>query len=174
MTGPQKLLACISSVVLVITGACAPLAQQLRASPDLRIDAGSLKGVRSLVIDEAALAGLHRGVLRTADREYEGTPLHAVIGLSGVWDRAGGCGVGLRDYVVVEGSGGFRALFSLTDLDPRMSEPAASGREIMLANRCNGAPLREGEGPWRLIVPDDLKRTRWVSGVTAIWLRTDR
>ncbi|GAA4183083.1 molybdopterin-binding oxidoreductase [Streptosporangium oxazolinicum] len=64
----------------------------------------------------------------------------------------------LRFFVAATGSDGYRAIVSLSELDP-----AFSGKKVLLAVSQDGASL-DAEGP-RLVVPGDVKGGRYVSGV---------
>jgi hypothetical protein len=46
--------------------------------------------------------------------------------------------------------------------------PAFSDRVILLADRRDGKPLDNREGPLRLIVPGDKRHARWIRGVTTL------
>lgn len=67
------------------------------------------------------------------------------------------------EYVLVEGADGYRALFSKAELDPAFAES-----QVLLADRHDGQALPAGDGPWRLIVPADRIRSRWVKQAKAI------
>ena len=64
-------------------------------------------------------------------------------------------------YVVVDASDGYRAVFSLAELDP-----AYTDRTVLIADMRNGAPLGLREGPLQLIVPGEKRDARWVRQVT--------
>ena len=42
---------------------------------------------------------------------------------------------------------------------------------VLLADRKDGKPLLGGEGPYRLVVPDDKRPLRWVKQVARISVR---
>jgi hypothetical protein len=65
--------------------------------------------------------------------------------------------------LVVEAADGYRASFSLGEVDPELT-----GRTVLLADLRNGAPLEGDLGPLRLVVPDDRRPARWVRQVTAV------
>jgi hypothetical protein len=72
-------------------------------------------------------------------------------------------GPGLRLVVAVDAADGYRAVFSLAEIDPAFRD-----RQIVLAIRKNSQPLDASEGPFRLIVVDESRPARWVRQVTAI------
>ena len=65
-------------------------------------------------------------------------------------------------YVVATGSDGYKAVFSMGELDADFgAEPD------MIAFEDNGAPLT-GNGFARIVVPDDVKAGRWVSNLVSL------
>ena len=115
------------------------------------------------VLGEADLAGLPRETVKLGAKAYEGPVLSYVL-------RAGGMPVGaklhgdpLRAFVVVQGRDGFKAVYSLAELDRDFHDDV-----VILADRVDGAPLPEKEGPWRLVSGGDKKAWRSVYGVGRI------
>jgi hypothetical protein len=74
---------------------------------------------------------------------------------------------GIREIVtmtvVIEAADGHRAVFSLAELCPDFFD-----RVTLLADTKNKQPLPPGEGPFRIIVPGDKLRGRWVCQVKAV------
>lgn len=66
-------------------------------------------------------------------------------------------------YLRVTGADGQNAVIALVEIDPSFSNRSA----ILMARR-NGKPLDAVEGPWRLVLPEDLRHARWIRGVVAI------
>jgi DMSO/TMAO reductase YedYZ molybdopterin-dependent catalytic subunit len=62
----------------------------------------------------------------------------------------------LATYVIAEARDGYRAIFSLAELDPDFGN-----RKVLVADRADGRPLAQA-GPVRLIVPDERRRGRSV------------
>jgi hypothetical protein len=62
----------------------------------------------------------------------------------------------LVTYVIAEATDGYRALFSLAELDPDFGN-----RTVLVADRADGQTLAPAE-PVRLIVPDERRRGRSV------------
>jgi DMSO/TMAO reductase YedYZ molybdopterin-dependent catalytic subunit len=97
---------------------------------------------------------------------YSGVPLATILEkqAKGVETMAG-----LRNLsdavVLVRGSDGYQAAVSAVavGMDPK-------GERYFLAVARDGKPLGEGQGPARLIVPDDPKHVRWVKNVVTIRL----
>jgi hypothetical protein len=76
-------------------------------------------------------------------------------------------GPALADRVVVGAGDGYRVVLGLAETDPGV-RPG----KILLADRCEGAPLPTNEGPFRLVVEGDLRPVRSVRMVTAISVET--
>jgi hypothetical protein len=72
-------------------------------------------------------------------------------------------GKNLALYVRVSAADGYRAVFSLAELDSGMRDAVP----IVTAS-CNGGPLEAKDGPFRLVVPGEKRPARWVRQVTAI------
>lgn len=115
------------------------------------------------VLTQTDLAGLPRESVKLGDKTYEGPILAYVL-------RAGGMPVGaklhgdpLRAYAVVSGKDGFKALYSLAELDRDYHAGT-----VILADKVDGAPLAGKETPWRLVLSEDKKAWRSVYGVTKI------
>lgn len=102
-----------------------------------------------------------------AQTRYEGPRLADVLVRAGTKLGAEPAGGGIIRYVAASSPDGFRAVFSLAEIDPDYAE-----REVILAMRRNDAPLIADEGPFRLVVPGDKRRTRWVRQVDTLAVLT--
>lgn len=114
-------------------------------------------------VSSADIAGLPRESVKVGEKSYEGPVLSYVL-------RAGGLPVGaklhgdpLRGFVVVTGKDGFKAVYSLAELDRDFHAGT-----VILADKVDGAPLGDKEAPWRLVLAADKKAWRSVYGVTRI------
>jgi DMSO/TMAO reductase YedYZ molybdopterin-dependent catalytic subunit len=126
-------------------------------------------------IDASELHKLPRVEALTADPHdpgkeiiYSGTPLVEVLKAGGLLldsDMAG-----IRETVtitvLVEATDGYRAVFSLAELDSELTD-----RVILLADTKDGQPLPPREWPFRIIVPGEKRPARWVRQVTAVTVR---
>jgi len=56
-----------------------------------------------------------------------------------------------------------RLCFPLAELDPDFSD-----RQIILADKRDGKPLDDKQGPWRIVAPGDKRPARWIRQVPAI------
>lgn len=72
-------------------------------------------------------------------------------------------GTQLAKVVVVSARDGYRAAYSLAELDPTLGN-----RTVVLTQRCNGIALDNEDGPWRLVAPQESRPARWVRQVESI------
>jgi DMSO/TMAO reductase YedYZ molybdopterin-dependent catalytic subunit len=73
------------------------------------------------------------------------------------------CGNAANTCVVVRAADNYRVVFSFAEIDPEFTE-----RKVVLADRRDGKPLSESQGPLRLVVPDEKVHARWVRQVRAL------
>lgn len=95
--------------------------------------------------------------------EYEGVELDALLNAEGVKLGKELRGPRIASYLLVEANDGYQVVLAIAEADP-----ATSGRTALLADKKNGLPLPETEGPWRLILPDDKRPVRWIRMVKRI------
>ena len=57
-------------------------------------------------------------------------------------------------------------VFTLPELDSLFTD-----KVVLLADRRNGKPLSEKEGPVRIVVPDEKRQARWIRQVKSIAAR---
>ena len=112
-----------------------------------------------LKLSAADLAKLpHRSLRAKAhdgkEAAFDGIELGDVLKLAGVKFGEQLRGKDLALFLVVGASDGYRAVFALPELDHAFTD-----RIIILADRRDGKPLAEKEGPLRIVVPDE-KRYR--------------
>ena len=104
-------------------------------------------------------ARAHDGV----ESNYEGVPLIEILSRAGVPTGGELRGKALTLYLAVEAADGYRAIFALPELDPGFTD-----RVILLADRRDGRPLSDREGPLQVIVPGEKKHARWVRQVVRL------
>lgn len=95
--------------------------------------------------------------------DFDGVPLIEILRAAGAPTGETLRGPALALYVRITAADGYRAVFALAELDP-----STGARDAILADRKDGKPLDEKEGPLRVIVPGDKRPARWVRQVTAI------
>lgn len=123
---------------------------------------------REVNVNAAEIAGMPHVTVRGPRRDgavYGGVPLVALLERVGAPLGVALRGAALRVVVVVRASDGYAATLSLAEI-----EPGARGTQVILADRRGAEPLDAGEGPFRLVVEGDLRRSRSVFRVSRIEL----
>lgn len=165
------------SFSLVLGAGPAPLAagQEPKSKAPASRAAGALKvetaAGKEIVLSPDALAKLPRQSVRVKDRRanpatYEGVALGDVLRSAGVTLGKDLRGPRLANCLLVEAGDGYRVVFALPEVDPDMT-----GKVVLLADRKDGKPLNAEEGPFRVVVPDEKRNTRWVKQVSRISVR---
>ncbi|MBV9885206.1 MAG: molybdopterin-dependent oxidoreductase [Acidobacteria bacterium] len=95
--------------------------------------------------------------------QYDGVPISTVLGKAGVPQGSALRGKSMALMVVAEGSDGYRAAFSLAELDEDFA-----GEAVLIVDSVDGQPLGADQGPLRLIVPGDKRQGRWVRVLKSI------
>lgn len=89
--------------------------------------------------------------------------LYDVLQKAGVTLGATLRGQNLTKYVLAEAADGYHVVFALVELDKEFTD-----KQIILADKVDGAPLPATEGPYRIIVPDEKKAARSIRQLTAL------
>jgi hypothetical protein len=122
---------------------------------------------KTLVITPQVLDGLARGeavlINHGAPHTYEGVMLTELLRLVGAPTGARLHAEADRDYLVVTGGDGFRAIYSLAETDRSVQK-----HNVILADHMDGAPVDAHDAPFRLVVDGDQKPARSVYAVTKI------
>lgn len=125
---------------------------------------------KTLVLTRSLLAGLDRAeatmIIHSAPHTYEGVRLTEILRLVDAPTGARLHAEADRDYLVVTGGDGFRAIFSLAETDGSVQR-----HPVVLADRMDGAPLIAHDAPFRLVVDGDQKPARSVFAVSRIEVR---
>jgi len=122
---------------------------------------------KRIVVTPKLLDGLDRAeatmINHGASHTYEGVRLTELMRLVDAPTGARIHADADRDYLVVTGADGFRAVLSLAETD-RSVQPHA----VILADKMDGAPLTSHDAPYRVVVDGDQKPARSVYAVTSI------
>jgi DMSO/TMAO reductase YedYZ molybdopterin-dependent catalytic subunit len=122
---------------------------------------------KTLVVTPAVLADLDRAeatmINHSTPHTYEGVRLTELLRLVGAPTGARIHADADRDYLVVTGGDGFRAVFSLAETDSSVQH-----RAVILADKMDGAPLLAHDAPYRIVVDGDQKPARSVYAITRI------
>jgi hypothetical protein len=123
-------------------------------------------------LSPASLAGLTRTTARVEvhgtkeQTQYEGVSLGDLARKLGAPAGEAIRGAKLSIVLIIKAADGYQAVFALPELDPLFSK-----KVVLLADRRDGGPLSDKEGPYRLVVPDEARQARWVRQVISIELR---
>lgn len=141
---------------LLLLGFSLPLLAQPVASIEI---SGNVKPPRTLSAED--LLKMPRATLRLPgggnELVYEGVWLHEVLKAAGVAQGERLRGKALTTYVLAEAKDGYQVLFSLAELDPSYVD-----NQVLLADKLDGKPLDEDQGPFRLVVPKDKPGARGI------------
>jgi len=97
------------------------------------------------------------------EHEFKGVPLIEVLEKAGVTTGSKLRGENLAKYVLIKAADGYEVIYSLPEIDPEFTDQI-----IILATQKDGQPLPAGEGPFRIITPNDKKQARWIREVRSI------
>lgn len=100
------------------------------------------------------------------EHQYAGIPVVDLLKQAGATVGAELRGENLTKYVIVKAIDGYEVLFALPELDAEFAS-----RSIILADSVDGAPLKPGVGPYRIVVPGEKKPARWIREVKSIEVR---
>ncbi len=146
---------------------CAPAIVCAQASPAVALRVtGDVPN--HLELSAADIAAFQRQTIRVADEK--GTPAeYGGVAVAEILEKAGAPlgkdmkGPNMAVGLVARAPDGYHVLFSMAEFDPAFSD-----RVILLADRRDGKPLDNREGPLRIIVPGDKRHARWIRGVTTL------
>ena len=139
-------------------------AREAAGAPGVDIGGEGIKATHLALADLAKLP--HASVHASAhgdDADWDGVPLIELLKSAGAPSGETLRGPALALYVRVRAADGYRAVFALGEIDP-----SVGGETAILADRKNGKPIDDQEGPLRMIVPGDKRPARWVRQVVAI------
>ena len=118
-------------------------------------------------LDAATLSALPRHTVEARAHDQalhcEGVELAALLRKAGSMPADPLRGKQLAHYVRVEARDGYRAVFSLAELDATLGNA-----KVFLVDRCEGKALDDKSGPLRLIAPGESRPARWVRQVQSI------
>ncbi len=129
---------------------------------------------QTITVTAKTLDGLPRVKAEAKEHEnpaaiYEGVTLGAILERAGVPRGEKLRGPGLRAIVVITATDGYKVAFTVTETDPAFND-----RLIILADKKDGKPLPEKEGPFRIVIPAEKRPARWIRNVKAIEVKTAR
>lgn len=126
----------------------------------------------TITVSSETLTGLPHVKAEAKEHEnptatYEGVTLGSILERAGIPRGEKLRGSALRAIVVVTATDGYQVVFTLAETDPAFTD-----RLIILADKKDGKPLPEKEGPYRIIVPTEKRPARWIRNVKTIAIKT--
>ena len=88
---------------------------------------------------------------------YEGGPLDELLKAVGAPIGEKLRGANMASYVLAEAKDGYRLVFALAELDSAFTDS-----KVLIAYAANGKPLPDGQGPLRIVVPQEQRPARWI------------
>ena len=160
----MRLVFAVIATAVWATAGCA-LAQSVQCSAAVQIRGPSgqtrvvsLSDLASIPRETASLVVEHGPA-----KHYQGVPLTLLLQSVGAPVGKDLRGPALADFVLVSAADGYRVVLALAETDPGLSP-----RKVLLADSADGAPLPPSEGPFRLVIEDDLRPARSARMVTTI------
>ena len=135
------------------------------------VPAGPLKvvfGDKSAQWTPSALAALpHTSITvfnihAKVNQTYSGVPLIDLLIPLGV--PAKPHGKDLRLYLVAEGADGYKAVYSVAEVNPDLHDAT-----VIVADSLDGKPIGDS-GPLLLVATGDKRPARWVRNLVAVWV----
>lgn len=162
----------IACAIVALAIGCAPaVAAQSGDSLVVRLELPGKNATRSTFFPDE-LKSLPRDEATVDDhgqeRRCSGVQLSVILEKSGLsMDRVRGELVSY--YVLVNARDDYRAVFSLAEVAPDLSNG-----KVLLVDTCDGSPLSPSHGPLRIIATGDSRPTRWVRQVATLIVRSAR
>jgi len=97
------------------------------------------------------------------EHTFKGVRLFDILDSAGVTLGKQLRGENLAKYILLKALDGYEVIFALPEVDPEFTD-----QTILMAYEVDGKLLPKGEGPFRLIVPNDKKHARWIREISAI------
>ena len=155
-------------LVLFASAVAEPLAAQDVKDVLLTMSREGQASVRLTTVDFAKLKRLQ---VKATDHEqnvatFEGVLLRDALQPLGLPFGKDLRGKALTIYLLIEAQDGYQVVFTLPELDALFTD-----KVVLLADRRDGKPLSEKEGPLRIVVPDEKRQARWIRQVKSITAR---
>jgi DMSO/TMAO reductase YedYZ molybdopterin-dependent catalytic subunit len=124
--------------------------------------------LKPLKLTQEELLKMKQTEVKAKDRDdkehtFKGVRLVDILDSAGVTLGKDLRGENLTKYVLVKAVDGYEVIFSLPEVDPEFT-----GQTIILAYQVDGNPLPKGEGPFRIVAPNDKRPARWIRELSSI------
>ena len=138
---------------------------QTANKPFFTVEGEVLKPLKLTLED---LSNLKQTEVKAKDRDgkehtFKGVRLVDILDSAGVTLGKELRGENLTKYILIKAVDGYEVIFSLPEVDPEFT-----GQTIILAYQVDGNPLPKGEGPFRIVAPNDKKPARWIRELSMI------
>lgn len=148
--------------------ACAPV---LAAAQSVPSTVTLKNGAKTEIVDKAALAAMpHVTVsmpMHGTPHTFEGVPLTLLLQRVGAPVGEALHGEELARVVVARARDGYTVALALAETDASMRKDA-----VILADRMDGAPIPDADGPYRLVVATDLRPARSAKMVESLEIKS--
>lgn len=126
---------------------------------------------KTMTVSAAELGKLARKEVAGKDHDgkeskYSGVEIREILQLAGVKFGKDLRGKGIAQYLLVEAADGYKAVYSLTELDPDFTD-----KVVILADQQDGKALSDHDGKFQIVASGEKKHARWVRQVTALRVR---
>ena len=123
---------------------------------------------KPLTLQAADLKAMTHTTVTAKDRDgkehsYSGIPLADLLKQAGATMGGELRGKNLTKCLLVKAADAYEVLFALPEIDPDFT-----AQTILLADSVDGAPLPQGIGPYRIVVPGEKKPARWIREVKSM------
>ncbi|HTE33188.1 MAG TPA: molybdopterin-dependent oxidoreductase [Chryseolinea sp.] len=138
---------------------------QTASKPFFTVEGEVLKPLKLTLHD---LSKLKQTEVKAKDKDgkehsFKGVRLVDILDSAGVSLGKELRGKNLTKYILIKAVDGYEVIFSLPEVDPEFT-----GQTIILAYQVDGNPLPKGEGPFRIVAPNDKRPARWIRELTTI------
>jgi len=136
----------LCATLLLVAPAYSQQAPKLTVSGDLP---------SPLQLTAADLAAMPRQTVTVKDEhgqtnQYEGVLLHEILKRAGAPVEKDLRGNALASYVLAKATDGYQVVFTLAELESNFANEA-----ILITDKRDGKPLPDGQGPFRIVCPND-------------------
>jgi hypothetical protein len=141
----------------ILCSAFSLFAQETQSAAKVTVQVGDKS---ALVLTEEDLGKMTRHTLTVKEHDaevsYSGVLLREVLQRGGASFGAQLRGKALSSYVLATARDGYAVVYTLAEMDPDFTDSP----DVMIADRLNGKPLTDQQGPLRIVVPHDKKPAR--------------
>jgi len=154
----------VISIAIAITSFCA-LSVIAQNTSNIKVTGEVTKPLELKKDDLASYKKVSHKVTDRDGKEHEftGVALIEILEKAGVTTGTKLRGENLAKYILIQATDGYEVVYSLAEVDPEFTDQI-----VLLITEKDGKPLPPGEGPYRIIAPNDKKQARWIREVRVI------